>query len=66
MKSEKIPFSWVISKMAYDSSNFIKGSIFTFTTLYLIGSTFILYKIIERKDNDQNDWNLWDYVSTIS
>ena len=49
MKSQKIPLSWVISKMAYDSSKFIKGSIFTFTTLYLIGSTFILYKSIARK-----------------
>ena len=52
MKSEKIPLSLVISKMAYDSSKFIKGSIFTFTTLYLIGTTFILYKSIVRKDSD--------------
>lgn len=55
MKNEKIPLSWVISKMAYDSSKFIKGSIFTFTTLYLIGSTFILYKSISRKDIDKYD-----------
>lgn len=58
MKNEKIPLSWVISKLAYDSSKFIKGSIFTFTTLYLIGSTFILYKSISRKDIDKYDGNL--------
>ena len=58
MKSEKIPLSWAISKMAYDSSKFIKGSIFTFTTLYLIGSTFILYKSIARKDIDKYDRNM--------
>ena len=52
MKTEKIPVTLVISKMAYDSSKFIKGSIFTFTTLYLIGSTFLLYKSIARKDVD--------------
>lgn len=58
MKSEKIPLSWVISKLAYDSSKFIKGSIFAFTTLYLIGSTFILCKSIERKDIDKYDRNM--------
>lgn len=48
MKYDKVPLSWVISKMAYDSSKFIKGSIFTFTTLYLIGTTYIILKGVKK------------------
>lgn len=49
MKNEKVPLTWVISKMAYDSSRFIKGSVFTFATLYIIGATFLLYKGVDKK-----------------
>ena len=45
---------------------FMLGSLFTLLFNYCLGTTFILYKSIERKDFDKNDWDLWDNVSSIS
>ena len=45
---------------------FMLGSLFTLLFNYCLGTTFILYKSILRKDFDKNDRDLWDYVSTIS
>ena len=53
-----IAMLFVIYKGSEKLKKFMLGSLFTLLFNYCLGTTFILYKSIARKDTDKNDRNM--------
>lgn len=44
MYNKNVPFSWCLSKIAYDSSKILKGVIFGYLVMYSVGATYLIMK----------------------